>query len=333
MKVSGNMLRVCLTIGIGQLLSLNLAGTGVGSQSLSGMGLLFPTLVNSSLYLCLLLFLIPRFLFQRRKRLYGKWWHYLVCAILDVEANVLVVNAYRYTTIASVMFLDCFSTPASMLLSMIVLGHRYSLSHIIAVGIAVLGMVVLIMFDAGNASSSSVTVFERVVGDLCCITGATLYAVANVFQEALIKAHSTTEYLGMMALFAAPLALVQATFVGEAWAAVHATWTIPGALAWLLFLLCMVIQYSGVPLLLLLSSAAFMNMSFLSSDIWGLVLSVVIFHNSFSLWYLLSAALVFVSLGVFSWRSPKTRARPAKTSGAASPVNDDEASLLGSEVA
>jgi hypothetical protein len=43
-----------------------------------------------------------------------KWWFYLLLAIADVEANFLVVKAYQYTTITSVMLLDCFSIPCVM---------------------------------------------------------------------------------------------------------------------------------------------------------------------------------------------------------------------------
>jgi solute carrier family 35 protein F1/2 len=45
-----------------------------------------------------------------------KWWFYLLLAIADVEANFLVVKAYQYTTITSVMLLDCFSIPCVMVL-------------------------------------------------------------------------------------------------------------------------------------------------------------------------------------------------------------------------
>eukprot|EP01032_Pedospumella_encystans_P033469 gene33469-37825_t len=41
------------------------------------------------------------------------WW-YVFAAILDVEANYLVLLAYNYTTITSVMLLDCFTIPVAM---------------------------------------------------------------------------------------------------------------------------------------------------------------------------------------------------------------------------
>lgn len=48
---------------------------------------------------------------------HAPWWRYALLALVDVEANYLVVTAYQYTTITSVMLLDCFTIPSSMVLS------------------------------------------------------------------------------------------------------------------------------------------------------------------------------------------------------------------------
>lgn len=53
-----------------------------------------------------------------------KWWVYLLLAIADVEANYLIVKAYQYTTITSVMLFDCLTIPIVMILSYSVLGTK-----------------------------------------------------------------------------------------------------------------------------------------------------------------------------------------------------------------
>ncbi|EPB67336.1 hypothetical protein ANCCEY_13572 [Ancylostoma ceylanicum] len=50
---------------------------------------------------------------------------------------------------------------------------------------------------------------HRVVGDLLCLGGAMLYAVANVSEEFLVKQHSRMEYLGMVGLFGSLISGVQ----------------------------------------------------------------------------------------------------------------------------
>ena len=49
---------------------------------------------------------------------------YLLAAVLDCEANFLVLEAYNYTSITSVMLLDCFTIPCAMVLSAIFLKCR-----------------------------------------------------------------------------------------------------------------------------------------------------------------------------------------------------------------
>jgi hypothetical protein len=44
-------------------------------------------------------------------------WKYALLAVADVEANYFVVKAYSYTSITSVMLLDCFTIPCVMVLS------------------------------------------------------------------------------------------------------------------------------------------------------------------------------------------------------------------------
>ena len=45
-------------------------------------------------------------------------------ALMDVEANYLLVSAYRYTSLTSVTLLDCFSIPLSVALTGLLLGAR-----------------------------------------------------------------------------------------------------------------------------------------------------------------------------------------------------------------
>ena len=42
---------------------------------------------------------------------------------------------------------------------------------------------------------------DRLVGDMLCLGGATLYGISNVGQEFVVKNFNIVEFLGMMGLF------------------------------------------------------------------------------------------------------------------------------------
>ena len=48
-----------------------------------------------------------------------KWWKYAILGVLDVEANDMVILAYKYTTLASIqvsLFCSNFGSKANVLL-------------------------------------------------------------------------------------------------------------------------------------------------------------------------------------------------------------------------
>jgi solute carrier family 35 protein F1/2 len=129
------------------------------------------------------------------------------------------VLAYQYTTITSVMLLDCFTIPCVMALSYFLLGHRYTLLHCVGVVLCISGIGVLVFSDfyEGDGCKHTPTgtracaVFADAVqaseaknallGDLICLAASVLYAVSNVFQEKFVKQYNREEYLGMLGLW------------------------------------------------------------------------------------------------------------------------------------
>ena len=77
----------------------------------------------------------------------ARWWVYLLVALVDVEANFLVVKAYQYTTITSIMLIDCFAIPTVMLLSYFFLKVRYGKFHYFGVFLCLVGLSCLVISD------------------------------------------------------------------------------------------------------------------------------------------------------------------------------------------
>lgn len=102
---------------------------------------------------------------------------------MDAEANFLVVKAYEYTTILSIMLCDVMSIPAVVVISMIFLHTKFQWKHYLAVFLCLVGVVLMIYFDYNKTQGGT----HRVIGDLMAIGAALLYAVSNICQEALVK--------------------------------------------------------------------------------------------------------------------------------------------------
>ena len=112
----------------GQVISVLIAGTGVFATLLSDCSPTanFPTFMNFLNYLLLSVYMIKRVIKVSHCRivtsplseitLSNPLHIYAFAAVLDVEANFLVLTAYNYTSITSIMLLDCFTIPCAMLL-------------------------------------------------------------------------------------------------------------------------------------------------------------------------------------------------------------------------
>ena len=89
----------------GQILSALLCGTGVSSQALETFyGIAVPTTQLFLAYLVMAVLFFPVLVIKRDflDVLKENWWRYIILGAIDVEANFLVVLAYKYTTLTSI---------------------------------------------------------------------------------------------------------------------------------------------------------------------------------------------------------------------------------------
>ncbi|XP_039684147.1 2,3-dimethylmalate lyase isoform X1 [Medicago truncatula] len=89
----------------------------------------------------------------------AKWYYYILLGLVDVEANFLVVKAYQYTSLTSVMLPDCWSIPCVMLLTWIFLKTKYRFKKITGVIVCIAGLVLVVFSDvhAGDRAEVSET--------------------------------------------------------------------------------------------------------------------------------------------------------------------------------
>ncbi|RNF05444.1 hypothetical protein TraAM80_04544 [Trypanosoma rangeli] len=187
--------RLVLHVLFGQVVAFLNSVTGVATTKLVSHNASYPLLQLLTAYAFIFVVYAPFLLvlyFRNRHRKFSNFgffyrpWRYAVLAIIDLEANFVIVKAYQYTDIISVQLLSCFNIPCVLVLSIFVLKMRFALSHFLGCIIATGGLVVLIVLDADGVSRD--TVGPNVAkGDVLCLLAAALYATSNVLMEWFIK--------------------------------------------------------------------------------------------------------------------------------------------------
>mmetsp|Transcript_11789 Transcript_11789/g.21854 ORF Transcript_11789/g.21854 Transcript_11789/m.21854 type:complete len:339 (+) Transcript_11789:62-1078(+) len=249
--------------------------------------------------------------------------YYALVSVADVAANMLVVAAYRNTTIASVSLLDAATIPTCMMLSMRFLGVKYTRQHFIGVGVCLCGLVLVVVSDLWLHHEEPTEGRNPVIGDLFAVASAVCYGVANVSQEALIKHNDNTEFLFMLGFFGT---IFSGLVVVCTELPILATfdWQSSGPMLLFGYTICMVSIYSSISKFLQLYDATSLNLSLLSSDIWSVVAAVFVFGASLNMIYF--AALVVIIAGVVLYNTESVS--DGQHSGIAmEPPNENESSV------
>ncbi|KAF8072856.1 Slc35f1 [Scenedesmus sp. PABB004] len=305
--------RLVLAIVLSQVLSVVVASTGVSSAALAERGASVPAVQACLSYALIAAVhgaIVAARALRRRglphagaqtappppppgawaRRTWRRGWPVAVLAVIDAQANFLVVTAIRLTSLTSVQLLDCFTLPVVMVLSALALGARYGRAHCFGAGACVGGLALLVAGDAANAGAAAAPPRlarsllaagggpgaggAPLLGDALAVLGAVLYGVANVMQEALLEGACAQEPSALLAGLGAAGAAVagaQAAALGE-WGAAAAAWARGGGgVAWPLagFAGAMLVIYSVVPQVLLLGGAAVLNLGLLTADAWA----------------------------------------------------------------
>ena len=224
--------------------------------------------------------------------------YYLGAALIDVEANFLIIQAYNYTSITSIMLLDCFTIPCAMGLSYVFLGCRYTYRHLYGVLLCILGLICIVISDL----SSEETVYgsSPFYGDLLCLLGSGLYAVSNVCQEYLVKYHDRDEYLGFVGSCGAVISLVQLLSLNfNQLRKTNFTSTVLLSISG--FVSCLFLMYINTSAFLQHGDSTFFNLSLLTSDIYAVLFSYF-FYGSLVKW-LYFVAFALVASGLFIYHS------------------------------
>jgi solute carrier family 35 protein F1/2 len=307
---------------LGQVVSFLTASAGATQASLHlQCSISAPSFSIALTFLLLSLLLIP--LYLRRRKYYEKddatgikQSHlfgiplraplavYFLIATMEVQAGYWTYSAFRYTTLTSITLLDALSLPSAMVLSRFLLKRRYIAVHYLGVTVCLAGVVANMLADY----QSDVDLGEgdpypdKIVGDVYAINGAIMTGVIHVFSEALFTDLSgPVEYLGVVGLFAFFVASIMSlvlerneiaqVFSGDGCSAAE------GSILLAASVVNKGLAFSGTAGFLLVSEAALLNLSLLTTDLWSATFSVL--TEGITPPPLFWVALVVIFLGVF----------------------------------
>ncbi|KAK4266495.1 hypothetical protein QN277_027402 [Acacia crassicarpa] len=288
--------KTLIGLGLGQFLSLLITATGFASSELAKRGIDAPT-SQSFLNYVLLAIVYGSTVLYRRQPLKAKWYYYVLLALVDVEANFLVVKAYQYTSLTSVMLLDCWSIPSVMLLTWLFLKTKYRFKKITGVIVCVAGLA-LVVFSDVHARDRAGGSNPR-IGDILVIAGATLYAISNVSEEFLVKNADRVELMALLGTFGGIISAIQISILERReLKSIH--WSAGAALPFVGFAVAMFLFYSLVPVLLKINGSTMLNLSLLTSDMWSVLIRIFAYHEKVDWMYFVAFGAVTIGLIIYS---------------------------------
>ncbi|KVI07900.1 Protein of unknown function DUF914, eukaryotic [Cynara cardunculus var. scolymus] len=194
--------RVLYVVLLGQLASFSVALMSFNSSLSANLGVNAPftlaffsylavTLVFGSILLC---------------GLQISWSWYALLAFVDVQGTYLFNKAYQFSSITSVMILDCCTIVWVIILTWIFLGTKYSIRQFLGAALCVTGLCLVLLSDSevGGGGGSN-----PILGDVLVIAGTCFFALSNVGEEFCVEKVGQIEVIAMFGLFGMLLSVVE----------------------------------------------------------------------------------------------------------------------------
>ncbi|KAK7611062.1 hypothetical protein JOL62DRAFT_574270 [Phyllosticta paracitricarpa] len=288
---------------LGQILALCITSTNTFSSLLSAQGTSIPAFQTLFNYVLLFVVYTPYTIYRLGWREWGRnvmlrdGWRYILLSFLDVEGNYFTVLGYRYATILSLQLINFCAILSVVVLSTFLLRVRYHTAQYAGIIICIGGMGLLLASDHITGSSSSAA-SNQLKGDLFALLGALIYGATNVYEEWFVSKQPVYLVLSQMGLWGTVINGTQAAIFDRASFAT-ATWNAAVAGYLTGYTLVLFLFYSLAPLVFRIASAAFMNISLLTGNFWGVVIGIRVFHYTIHWMYPIAFVLILFGLCVY----------------------------------
>ncbi|GMH57303.1 hypothetical protein TrRE_jg5195, partial [Triparma retinervis] len=197
-----------------------------------------------------------------------------------------------------------------MLFSKPILKRVFTGTQIAAAAVCITGIGLVILSDALFPTGDKETtegVNDSVTGDLLALIGSIVYALNNVLCEKYVQV-DRIEYLGMLGLFATiwagmEVAALESGEVGAFFTRGSEPECEGGSPGWLLggYVISITLFYVRMTSFVQTSSAALLNVSLLTSDVYSLVWVVATSGHWPSWVYFVGTAFIFGGVGLYSY--------------------------------
>lgn len=313
--VSRNRSSAFVSLLLGQLISLLITGTAVFASALTQDGLNIPAVQSGINYVLLCMHFMGTWIWDFSKPTASSnlqestrvpTWRYMIWAFCDFEANYLVVLAYQYTSVVSVMLLDCFAIPCAMVISRYLLGSRYGRGHIAACLFCMMGLSLTVLSDAISGKAAPTPKGPAWLGDLLVLASASLYGFSNVQQEMILKSignRRRAEALGNLGLWGCLLAFVQVSLL-ERHQLFAFEWSPRTLICLLGFQLCLFCMYVLTSSFLLKADATLFNLSLLTVDVYTVIFAWRVQHQHMSWLYAGAFGMTLSGVVAYTLQTP-----------------------------
>lgn len=287
---------------IGQVLSLCITATNTFTSLLVEKNWSIPALQTIFNYALLSIIYLPIMFYQHGYQKVGRiifydGWKYFILSFLDVLGNYFTVLAYDYTNILSAQLLNFWSIVCVVIISFCLLKVRYKLFQVLGILICCGGMGILLASDHIQGSNGGPGV-NLLKGDLFGLLGATLYGISNVFEEWFVSKRPMYEVLAFLGVLGVIINGVvaaifdRASFTGSTWDGDVAGYLVG-------YTLVLTIFYSLAPIILRMGSAAFFDISLLTSNFWGTIIGIHVFGYIIHFMYPIAFVCIVIGLIIY----------------------------------
>ncbi|EIW79261.1 DUF914-domain-containing protein [Coniophora puteana RWD-64-598 SS2] len=297
--------RFILSLLAGQLVSFCITVTNITTTELVNRNWTLSTTQTWFLYFSIFSVYTPYTIYQYGLKGWGRMiakdgWKYFILAACDVEGNFLVVKAYNYTDLLSCMLLDAWAIPVCLFFCWIYMRTKYHWTQLLGVLVCIGGLGMLVASDM--LTDKNYPALSRGKGDAFMIVGATLYGFTNATEEFFVRRRPLYEVVGQLGMWGTLINGIQAAGLEHA-AMKTATWN--GATIGFLvaYTAAMFILYTTAPLLYRMASSSFYNISLLTSDFYGLIFGLILFHYHPFWLYFPAFVVVLFGLVIYFWHA------------------------------
>jgi len=178
---------------------------------------------------------------------------------------------------------------------------RYHWTQILVVFIVLLGLAIEVISDHNTDKDYPAT--NMVKGDLFMILGATFYGISNATEEMFVRNRPLYEVVGQMGFWGTLINGIQAAGLEHEMIRTS-TWN--GMIVGLLiaYSAAMFFLYTVAPILYRMASSTYYNLSILSSDFFGLLFGLFLYHYRPYFLYFVSFPVTIFGLIVYFWTLP-----------------------------